>query len=86
MLNLNLSDNSLGPEGVNYICNMLKENCYITDLVSILRFYLVFLLFSLSVYNLQTTKYRTTPQGAWKYIATLWRLRITSKLKLQTHK
>ena len=42
--------------------------------------------FSLSVYNLQLTKYRTTPRGAWKYIATLWRLRITSKLKLQTHK
>ena len=38
--------------------------------------------FSLSVYNLQTTKYRATPQGAWKYIATLWRLRITSEPEL----
>jgi len=32
VLNLNLSDNGLGQEGVHHICNMLKENCYITDL------------------------------------------------------
>ena len=47
--------------------------------LTIFLFYLFF--FSLFAYNLQTKK-RTTPQGAWKYIATLWRLRITSELKL----
>ena len=41
-----------------------------------------FFFFSLFAYNLQTKQYRTTPQGTWKYIATLWRLRITSELKL----
>ena len=34
MLHLNLADNALGPIGTGYICEMLKENCYITDLVS----------------------------------------------------
>ena len=38
--------------------------------------------FSLFAYNLQTKKYKTTAQGAWKYMSTLWRLRITSELKL----
>ena len=44
--------------------------------------FIIFFFFSLFAYNLQTKQYRTTPQGAWKYIATLWRLRITSELKL----
>ena len=40
---------------------------------------ILFFLYSHIIYK-QHKIYRTTPQGAWKYIATLWRLRITSEL------
>ena len=30
---LDLSDNWLGPQGAEYLAKMLKENCFITDLV-----------------------------------------------------
>ena len=33
MLKLNLTDNWLGREGGQRICDMLTENCYIADLV-----------------------------------------------------
>ena len=31
---LDLEDNSLDVKGTIFMCDMLKENCYITDLVS----------------------------------------------------
>ena len=34
ILELNLMDNWLDEEAGSYICEMLKENCYITHLVS----------------------------------------------------
>ena len=34
MIDLDLEDNSLDVKGTIYMCDMLKENCYITDLVS----------------------------------------------------
>lgn len=34
VIKLNLSDNWMGSEGAGYISEMLRENCYITDLVS----------------------------------------------------
>ena len=34
VVNLNLQDNWLGTDGGSHICEMLKENCYITHLVS----------------------------------------------------
>lgn len=33
ILKLDLSDNWINPEGGVFIANMLKENCYITELV-----------------------------------------------------
>ena len=33
MIKLNLTDNWLGREGGQRICDMLTENCYIADLV-----------------------------------------------------
>ena len=37
VLKLDLSDNWLGSEGGYSVCEMLKENCFITELVSLLR-------------------------------------------------
>ena len=34
VLTLNLQDNWLGTEGGLAVCEMLKDNCFITDLVS----------------------------------------------------
>ena len=34
VVSLNLADNSIGPEGAGYMAEMLKENCYISELVS----------------------------------------------------
>ena len=48
------------------------------------KFYLfTFFLFEYQLHTTTTQIYRTTPQGAWKYIATLWRLRITREINLQ---
>ncbi|EDO31478.1 predicted protein, partial [Nematostella vectensis] len=33
VVKLNLSDNWMGPEGASYVAEMLRENCYITDLL-----------------------------------------------------
>ncbi len=34
-MKVNLTDNWLGREGGDRICDMLKENCYISEIVSI---------------------------------------------------
>jgi hypothetical protein len=33
-MKLNLRDNWMGPEGAGYVAEMLRENCYVSDLVS----------------------------------------------------
>ena len=33
VIKLNLADNWIGAEGAGYIAEMLRENCYISDLV-----------------------------------------------------
>jgi len=33
VLKLDVCDNWLGPQGGNAVCEMLKENCFITELV-----------------------------------------------------
>lgn len=34
ILSLDLTDNALGVEGAEVLCQMLRENCFITHLVS----------------------------------------------------
>lgn len=35
VIKLNLADNWIGAEGVGYVAEMLRENCYISDLVCV---------------------------------------------------
>jgi len=37
-LKINLMENSIGSEGAKAISDMLKENCYINDVVSFILF------------------------------------------------
>ena len=35
VIKLNLADNWIGAEGAGYVAEMLRENCYISDLVCV---------------------------------------------------